>query len=96
MSPAEAALGRSIELVAQKFGLSVAAVRDPQRQGPRRARQLALYLAVTGFDLPVRRVAPVAKVQRSTVQNALRRVEDARLEPAIDILVSDLEGALHA
>ncbi len=61
-----------------------------------RARGLAVYLIHVGFSVPLMRVAAAFGRDRTTVGQAVRRVEDWREDPAFDLALAQLEACLQA
>jgi hypothetical protein len=66
--------------VARDFGLDMLALFAPTRGPPRTAfaRQVAMYLAHTGFELNHETISRVFDRDRSTVSHACHVVEDGR------------------
>lgn len=58
------------------------------------ARQVAMYLCHTGFELSLARVAAAFGRDRSTVAHACHCVEDRREEPQFDVWITALEAML--
>lgn len=85
----------ALQVVARASGLPVAAVAAPRGWRARRARNAALYLARVCAGIPVKRLASVAALPKSTLQDALARLEDARDDPTVDDLICQLEEAFH-
>jgi hypothetical protein len=65
---------------ASDFGLDMAALLAPTRGSPRAAfaRQVAMYLAHTGFELSFATIGKVFERDRTTVAHACRVIEDGR------------------
>jgi hypothetical protein len=59
------------------------------------ARQVAMYLCHTGFELSLARVAVAFRRDRSTVAHACHVIEDRRDEPQFDLWLSSLEAMLR-
>jgi hypothetical protein len=59
------------------------------------ARQVAIYLCHTGFELSLARVASAFGRDRSTVAHACHAIEDRRDEPQFDLWVGGLEAMLR-
>lgn len=59
------------------------------------ARQVAMYLCYTGFELSLARVAVAFERDRSTVSHACHRIEDRRDDPAFDRWIESLEAMLR-
>jgi len=67
------------------------------RRGPAAtafARQVAMYLCHTGFELSLARVAAAFGRDRSTVAHACHAIEDRRDEPHFDLWIGALEAML--
>ena len=87
-----------IHLVAFATGVPAREIAAPGRCAATvaDARQLAMYLAATGFSWTLARVGAAFGRDRSTVSHACRRVEDRRDDPAFDARVDELEACLRA
>jgi chromosomal replication initiation ATPase DnaA len=87
-----------IQIVALRFGVSVAAInRDCRLSADAlRARRVAMYLAYVSFDWPQERVGHAFGVNRQTTSTACRKIEDARENRELNDLLEELEGAIHA
>ncbi len=59
------------------------------------ARQVAVYLCHTGFELSLARVASAFRRDRSTVAHACHAIEDRRDEPQFDLWIGGLEAMLR-
>lgn len=59
------------------------------------ARQVAMYICHTSFELSLARVAAAFQRDRSTVAHASRAIEDRRDDPSFDRWISDLEAMLR-
>jgi len=59
------------------------------------ARQVAMYLCYTAFELSLARVAVAFERDRSTVSHACHRIEDRRDEPAFDRWIESLEAMVR-
>jgi hypothetical protein len=59
------------------------------------ARQVAMYLCHTGFELSLARVATAFDRDRSTVAHACHMIEDRRDEPHFDLWIGALEAMLR-
>ena len=59
------------------------------------ARQVAMYICYTGFELSLARVAAAFERDRSTVSYACHRIEDRRDEPAFDQWIESLEAMVR-
>jgi|GEM_PF-838280 len=79
--------------VARDFGLEMAALFAPTRGAPRAAfaRQVAMYLAHTGFELSLGRIGRVFERDRTTVSHACHVVEDGRDDIWLDCRLEALE-----
>ena len=87
-----------IQIVALRFGLPVEAIRRRTRLPPDvlRARRVAMYLAYVSFEWQQERVGHAFGVNRQTAATACHRIEDARDNDALNDLLDELEGAIHA
>jgi hypothetical protein len=79
--------------VARDFGLDMAALLAPTRGAPRAAfaRQVAMYLAHTGFALSLGIISRVFDRDRTTVSHACHVVEDGRDDIWLDCRLEALE-----
>jgi chromosomal replication initiation ATPase DnaA len=79
--------------VARDFGLDMAALFAPTRGAPRAAfaRQIAMYLAHTGFELSFETISRVFDRDRTTVAHACHVVEDGRDDIWLDCRLEALE-----
>jgi hypothetical protein len=79
--------------VARDFGLDMAALFAPTRGAPRAAfaRQVAMYLAHTGFALSLERISRIFGRDRTTVSHACHVVEDGRDDIWLDCRLEALE-----
>jgi hypothetical protein len=79
--------------VARDFGLDMAALFAPTRGAPRAAfaRQVAMYLAHTGFALSFDTISQVFGRDRTTVSHACHVVEDGRDDIWLDCRMEALE-----
>jgi Bacterial dnaA protein helix-turn-helix len=79
--------------VARDFGLGMPALFAPTRGGPRTAfaRQVAMYLAHTGFELSFETISRVFDRDRTTVSHACHVVEDGRDDIWLDCRLEALE-----
>jgi chromosomal replication initiation ATPase DnaA len=59
------------------------------------ARQVAMYLCHTGFELSLARVAAAFGRDRSTVAHACHAIEDRREETQFDLWIAALETMLR-
>ena len=88
----------SLAVLAAMAGLDAAAIAavDPRVPKPASAvwnaaialQQRAVYLAVTEFGLPITLAAGAAGITKQGVSLWVRRVEDARDDPALDALLT--------
>lgn len=60
------------------------------------ARQVAMYLAHTVFEMSINRVAMAFGRDRSTIAHACHRIEDRRDDAAFDSWIEDLEATMRA
>jgi hypothetical protein len=79
--------------VARDFRLDMVALFAPTRGGPRTAfaRQVAMYLAHTGFELSFETISRVFDRDRTTVSHACHVVEDGRDDIWVDCRLEALE-----
>ena len=79
--------------VARDFGLDMAELFAPTRGASRAAlaRQIAMYLAHTGFALSFEMIGEVFERDRSTVSHACHVVEDGRDDIWLDCRLEVLE-----
>jgi hypothetical protein len=79
--------------VARDFGLEMAALFAPTRGAPRVAfaRQVAMYLANTSFELSFETISRVFDRDRTTVSHACHVVEDGRDDIWLDCRLEALE-----
>jgi Bacterial dnaA protein helix-turn-helix len=79
--------------VARDYGLDLAALFARTRGGPRAAfaRQVAMYLAHTGFELGFDTISQVFGRDRTTVSHACHVVEDGRDDIWLDCRLEALE-----
>jgi hypothetical protein len=79
--------------IARDFGLNMAALFAPTRGPPRAAfaRQVAMYLAHTGFELSLETISRVFHRDRTTVAHACRVIEDGRDDIWLDCRLEALE-----
>ncbi|MBY0562863.1 MAG: chromosomal replication initiator DnaA [Hyphomonadaceae bacterium] len=81
------------------YGLGVAqdAILDPKRGSAEAAfaRQVAMYLCHTAFELSLARVAVAFERDRSTVAHACHAIEDRRDEAGFDAWLCNLEAMLR-
>jgi hypothetical protein len=79
--------------VTRDFGLETAALFAPTRGAPRAAfaRQVAMYLAHTGFELSFETISRVFGRDRTTASHACRIVEDGRDDIWLDCRLEALE-----
>jgi chromosomal replication initiation ATPase DnaA len=83
----------STDIVSYALGTSSADILGEGKGAPGAAfaRQVAMYLCYTGFELSLARVAVAFERDRSTVSYACHRIEDRRDEPAFDQWIESLE-----
>jgi hypothetical protein len=79
--------------VARDFRLDMLALFAPTRGPPRAAfaRQVAMYLAHTGFELSLETISRIFDRDRSTVSHACHVVEDGRDDIWLDCRLEALE-----
>jgi hypothetical protein len=79
--------------VARDFGLEMAVLYGPTRGAPRVsfARQVAMYLANTGFDLSFGTISRAFDRDRTTVSHACHVIEDGREDIWLDCRLEALE-----
>src|SRR6195952_4452674 len=79
--------------VARDFGLDMLALFAPTRGAPRTAfaRQVAMYLAHTGFELSLETISRVFGRDRTTVSHACHVVEDGRDDIWLDCRLEALD-----
>jgi len=79
--------------VARDFGLVIADLYEPTRGSPRVAfaRQIAMYLAHTSFELSLGMISRIFERHRSTVAHACKVVEDGRDDFWLDCRLEALE-----
>ena len=85
-------------IVAYALGYDLAEMISRTR-GPKQActaRQLAMYLAYTAFEMSLSRCAQAFSRDRSTVAHACHTVEDRRDDAAFDQWIDGLETGLKA
>ncbi|MER2605241.1 MAG: helix-turn-helix domain-containing protein [Siculibacillus sp.] len=82
-------------VVAQAFGLTPTAMRNPSRgHAPVAfARQIAMYVAHVWFAMSLSEVGRRFERDRTTVSHACRIVEERREDPRIDRVVAAIESA---
>lgn len=90
--------GLAVHMAAARTGGRPDRIFEGGRLDPRtsKTRWLAMYLSHIVFGWPLERVADVFGLNRSTAAAACRWVEDARDDPALDDLLGQLEGCIHA
>lgn len=93
---ARARLARAISAYA--WGLSEQDLQAPTRGSSTAAlaRQVAMYLAHTSFEMSIARVGVAFDRDRSTVAHACRLIEDRRDDAAFDAMLTQFEDALRA
>jgi hypothetical protein len=79
--------------VAREFRLDMAALFAPTRGSPRAAfaRQVAMYLAHTGFELSLETISRIYGRDRTTVSHACHVIEDGRDDIWLDCRLEALE-----
>ena len=79
--------------VARDYGLDLVTLFAPTRGAPRTAfaRQVAMYLAHTGFELNFETISRVFGRDRTTVSHACHVVEDGRDDIWLDCRLEALE-----
>lgn len=81
------------------YGLGVAQeeILEPKRGSADAAfaRQVAMYLCHTAFELSLARVATAFERDRSTVAYACHAIEDRRDDPGFDAWLANLEAMLR-
>jgi hypothetical protein len=79
--------------VARDFGLEMAVLYGPTRGAPRVAfaRQVAMYLANTGFELGFGTISRAFDRDRTTVSHACHVIEDGRDDIWLDCRLEALE-----
>ncbi|MEM1364547.1 MAG: helix-turn-helix domain-containing protein [Pseudomonadota bacterium] len=82
-----------MRVVASYFGLPIVDILAPSRgkQKVAFARQLAMYLAHTHYQLPMPLIARTMGRDRSTIGFGCRKIEDMRDDLRTDTIVSCLE-----
>lgn len=88
---AEASLRRAARIVARAERVPVRDVLKARGWSAKRRRHLASYLAVVGFNQPLKRVARAAGVGAYTLRGAIGRIEDQRSSPEFDAWLTQLE-----
>jgi chromosomal replication initiation ATPase DnaA len=61
-----------------------------------RSRWMAMYLMHTGLQVPAARVAAAFGRDRTTVSQAINRVEDWRSDPEFDAVMTELDACASA
>ena len=79
--------------VARDYGLDLVTLFAPTRGAPRTAfaRQVAMYLAHTGFELSFETISQIFGRDRTTVSHACHVVEDGRDDIWLDCRLEALE-----
>lgn len=87
----------AIQLVAGDMDIDGGAIVGVARGGQAivRARHVAAYLCAVTLEYSARAIAPRFRRHRSTIDDALRRIEDGRDDPEFDERVSRLEMRLQ-
>lgn len=83
--------------VGYALGVPEAQIVDPARGSAEVAfaRQVAMYLCHTAFELSLARVATAFERDRSTVAHACHMIEDRRDEQHFDLWIGALEAMLR-
>lgn len=89
---AETSLRMAARIVARAERVPVTDVLNARGWPAKRRRHLATYLAVVGFNQPLKRVARAAGVGPYALRGAIGRIEDQRSSPAFDAWLSQLEA----
>ena len=87
-----------LQTVALEFGVAPVDPACPQRRGSPQtamARQIALYLFHTVFQMRMARVARAFQKHPTTARHACRIVEASREDPVLDARLSRLEAFLR-
>jgi chromosomal replication initiation ATPase DnaA len=88
----------AINLVSADFGVSTRAIFGPGRRSPRvaLARQVAAYVCSVGLNHTPWRMAVIMGCHHSTVEHALRTLEDSRADgSAFDAWLTRLTDRLE-
>ena len=95
---ARAAYEIALVQVCQATGLPIAAVRGSGCRPLKlaHARQIAIYLAVTRFNVSRRAVGRVARLSAEATRKACVAVEDWREDPAFEAGIASLEDLMEA
>ncbi|EFL88940.1 DnaA related protein [Ahrensia sp. R2A130] len=82
--------------VAIALQVSLDALNSPDRENGEtsKARQIAMYLSATMFNLCATEVGRAFKRDRTTVAYALERIEEQREDPEFDFILVQLEDLL--
>lgn len=90
-------LDHLIERIAFLFAIKGKTILQSRRGSPSvvRARQIVMYLAHVALQLSVSDVAALLNRDRTSVVHALRIIEDARDDGAIDVFLEHLEKGLR-
>jgi chromosomal replication initiation ATPase DnaA len=85
------------EVVSYALGVAADDILDAARGSATAAfaRQVAVYLCHTGFELSLSRVAAAFGRDRSTIAYACHAIEDRRDEPHFDFWIGSLEAMLR-
>ena len=83
----------SADIVGYSLGVASAEIFADGKGTPESAfaRQVAMYLCYTAFEISLARVAVAFERDRSTVSHACHRIEDRRDEPQFDRWIESLE-----
>ena len=96
MAPVELYVAAA-RIVAREYRLPVDAVLMPVGWEARRARHVALYLAHVGARVSMKALTRITGIERHTLRDSVRSLEDRRDDPAFDARLTRLEEALaHA
>ena len=84
----------SVDIVGYSLGVASAEILADGKGAPEAsfARQVAMYLCYTAFEISLARVAVAFERDRSTVSHACHRIEDRRDEPQFDQWIESLEA----
>lgn len=79
---------------AVRFDFARFSARSDFHQAANDARGMAWYLAVTGYDLPMARLADYLGVAKQSVSRQVRRVEELRGDAVAGAVLADIERTL--
>jgi chromosomal replication initiation ATPase DnaA len=87
----------SAEIVGYALGVASAEIMTDEKGRPELcfARQVAMYLCYTAFEISLARVAATFERDRSTVSHGCHRIEDRRDEPQFDQWIESLEAMVR-